>query len=75
MTAEFRPEDHRLYEDHYFELIDTGGYVIGSDDVFEKEIDRQLGEDADSEIISSEYTPSSADAKGDSSGAGVVDDG
>jgi outer membrane protein assembly factor BamD (BamD/ComL family) len=28
----------------------------------EKEIDRQLGEDADSEIISSEYTPSSADA-------------
>jgi len=28
----------------------------------EKEIDRQLGEDADSEIISSEYTPSSTDA-------------
>ncbi|MGI9177473.1 MAG: tetratricopeptide repeat protein [Pirellulales bacterium] len=27
----------------------------------EKEIDRQLGEDADSEIISSEYTPSSTD--------------
>jgi outer membrane protein assembly factor BamD (BamD/ComL family) len=28
----------------------------------EKEIDRQLGEDADSEIISSEYTPASTDA-------------
>lgn len=25
-----------------FSLIDTGGYVIGSDDVFEKEIDRQV---------------------------------
>ena len=28
----------------------------------EKEIDRQLGEDAESEVISSEYTPSSSDA-------------
>ena len=28
----------------------------------EKEIDRQLGEDAESEVISSEYTPSSDDA-------------
>ncbi|THV57329.1 ribosome biogenesis GTPase Der [Flagellimonas alvinocaridis] len=25
-----------------FSLIDTGGYVLGSDDVFEKEIDRQV---------------------------------
>ena len=25
-----------------FTLIDTGGYVVGSDDVFEKEIDRQV---------------------------------
>ena len=25
-----------------FSLIDTGGYVVGSDDVFEKEIDRQV---------------------------------
>ena len=25
-----------------FSLIDTGGYVIGSDDVFEKEIDKQV---------------------------------
>ena len=25
-----------------FSLIDTGGYVIGSDDIFEKEIDRQV---------------------------------
>ncbi|MGM0636316.1 MAG: GTPase, partial [Bacteroidota bacterium] len=24
-----------------FSVIDTGGYVVGSDDVFEKEIDRQ----------------------------------
>ena len=25
-----------------FLLIDTGGYVVGSDDVFEKEIDKQV---------------------------------
>ena len=25
-----------------FSLIDTGGYVVGSDDVFEKEIDKQV---------------------------------
>jgi GTP-binding protein len=25
-----------------FSLIDTGGYVVGSDDIFEKEIDRQV---------------------------------
>ena len=31
-------------------------------DTTEKEIDRQLGEDAESEVISSEYTPSSDDA-------------
>ena len=25
-----------------FSLIDTGGYVIGSDDIFESEIDKQV---------------------------------
>ena len=25
-----------------FSLIDTGGYVVGSDDIFEKEIDKQV---------------------------------
>ena len=25
-----------------FSLIDTGGYVVGSEDVFEQEIDRQV---------------------------------
>ena len=33
-----------------------------SGDDTEQEIDRQLGEDADSEVISSEYTPTSTDA-------------
>ncbi|WP_430909716.1 ribosome biogenesis GTPase Der [Maribacter sp. 2-571] len=26
-----------------FSIIDTGGYVVGSDDIFEKEIDKQVG--------------------------------
>ena len=25
-----------------FSLIDTGGYIVGSDDIFETEIDRQV---------------------------------